>query len=498
MAKIRDIKFIDQHMEKIVLGVCALILVYGVFQWVLSAPLRTEVPKVNGRVVPVAEIDRKLLDRVNQLEQREPPGDPDEKVHDFLGAIGILRKLTDIAAIDNWGDPRPIKIPSKRVKPPEGIRLARIRDILETFSPEFAEIKGARELIDQGDGVDKLAFRGKAEFPLGALLKAWNKECRGSAMDEVHATVLNMEIEKREVLSEGAFGPVTQVSRVQIEEEPIPDVVIPEYDGKNAVAVRKAIYDFSEKTQSRILRPPYWRIWSQEDGKWTTPWIKKAEVPAKKPAPGAPPVAVGAAPAPVAIDDIELWFHDTDVIVQRKYSYRMRIVFASPLYTYDDVVYKGTPKDALVKSISSGWSQWVQTNAIPRTTQYFVTSAQGIAGMGQKMYCTIFTRCLGQVVADKLFHVLPGRIIGGFKDKKIKNPANGKIVLKNVDFSTSAIVVHVDFSRKVPSRVGFREIRELLCLEGGKLVSHIRVKDMPPDDERRKNFDKLQALVDAK
>ncbi len=62
MAKTDEIKFIDQHLEKVVLGVCALVLAYGVFQWVLSAPLRTEVPKVDGKVVPAGELDRKLLD----------------------------------------------------------------------------------------------------------------------------------------------------------------------------------------------------------------------------------------------------------------------------------------------------------------------------------------------------------------------------------------------------------------------------------------------------
>ena len=115
-------------------------------------------------------------------------------------------------------------------------------------------------------------------------------------------------------------------------------------------------------------------------------------------------------------------------------------------------------------------------------------------GGKQQLFCTVFTRSLGQVVAEK-FAVLPGRFIGGNKIKMIKNPVNGMRVRKVVDFSTNAVVVHIDFSRKVASRMGFREIRELLCLEGGKLVSHTLVKDMSPDDKRYKAFKALQALV---
>ena len=509
MARTDEIKFIDQHLEKVVLGLCALILVYGVFRWVVSAPLRTEVPRVDGRVVPAAELDRELLDWADRETQRKPPGGGSPKVYDYAGEIDKHRKPGNIVPIGNWGDHRQVMVPPKRVKPPDNPRLDKIRDILLTFSPVITEVKGARELINKDGGIDKLVFRGKAEFPLGALLKAWNKEFRGSAMDKVLATALNVEIEKREVLSNGALGPVTRVTRVQIPlkegEKPVPEVVIPEYTGKNADVVRAAIQEFSGKTQDRILRPPYWSVWSQGEEAWTTPWIKvETKVPDKKPAPAAPgavpaagaPAARSAAAAPVGqIDDgtTELWFHDTDVIVQRKYSYRMRIVFVNPVYTYDDAVYKGTPKDALVKSIPSGWSQWVQADAIPRTTQYFVTGATAMGGK-QQLYCTVFTRSLGQVVAEK-FPVSPGRIIGGNKIKQIKNPANGQTVRKVVDFSTNAVVVHVDFSKEF-DRMGRRaETRELTCLEGGKLVSHILVKDMPASDPRAKAFKALQALV---
>ncbi len=61
MAKTEEIKFFDQHMEKVILGVCALIMAYGVFQWVLSAPERPEVPTINGRVVASKDLDQELL-----------------------------------------------------------------------------------------------------------------------------------------------------------------------------------------------------------------------------------------------------------------------------------------------------------------------------------------------------------------------------------------------------------------------------------------------------
>ncbi|MDP6544210.1 MAG: hypothetical protein QGH60_09485 [Phycisphaerae bacterium] len=509
MARTDEIKFIDQHLEKVVLGVCVLILAYGVFQWVLSAPPRPEVPEVDGEVVSATEVDAEMRSWAERVEGRKPSGGPLPPVYDYTREIEKHRKPTGIASIDNWGDHRQVMVPPKRVKPPEGIPLKRITDILDAFAPKFTEIKGARELVDERGGIDKLVFRGQAEFPLGALLKAWNKVFRGSAMDEVLATAVAVEIEKREVLSDGTFGPVTRVARVQIPIKagetavPAPDVVIPQYTGENADAVRKAILEFSQKTQARILRPDYWNVWAQVQGvwRWAKPWIKAEEKPAPvAPAGAAPAAGAGAAPA-VAVGNIddgttELWFHDTDVVVQREYSYRMRIVFVSPLYTYDNVVYKGSPKDALVKAINSKWSEWVQAEAIPRTTQYFVTSVQGMAGMGgkQRLYCTVFTRSLGQVVSHR-FAVSPGHIIGGKQDKQIRNPSTGKSELRSVDFSTNATAIYIDFSKKITRLGRPDETRELTCLERGKLVSHIQVKHIPAADARAKAFKMLQALV---
>jgi len=75
MAKTDEIKFLDQHMEKVILGVCALIMAYGVFQWVLSASPRTEVPKVRGRVVAAEDIDQELLSWAQSIQNRQPSKD---------------------------------------------------------------------------------------------------------------------------------------------------------------------------------------------------------------------------------------------------------------------------------------------------------------------------------------------------------------------------------------------------------------------------------------
>ena len=505
MAKTEEIKFFDQHMEKVILGVCALIMAYGVLQWVLSAPERPEVPTINGRVVASKDLDQELLVWAKNTRDRKPSASSNRSVLGY--DVEIARQRTPAApdTIGSWGAPRIVLVPPKRFKPPEGIRLKNVTDILDKLSPQLVEVKGLRELVEQDDGVDKLVFRGKAEFPHGSLLKAWSKVFRGSAMDEVSAIALAVEIERRAVLGDGLFGPSTTVSRVVIPpqagavvREP---VVVPDYDGKNADDVRKAIEAFSGADQTDVLRPNYWRVWSQTKKAYTTPWIKeaappKAAAPTATPAAAPKPVATAAEIATAADDaTTELWFHDTDVVVQRRYSYRMRIVFFSPLYTQDDIVYKGTPKDASVKSIPSNWSPWVTAAAIPRTTQYFLTSAQ-VMGATRRLYCTIFTRSMGQVVAEKKFEATPGRIIGGVISKQIINPTTGEKVAKVVDFSTNATVVHLEFDKKFATKAGRTDsTRELICLEGGKLVSHILIKHMPADDPRSEAYKELQALA---
>ena len=431
MAKTDEIKFIDQHLEKIILGLCAVIMAYGVFQWVISKPQRSEVPEVNRNVVPADEVDQALFDWATIVKQRTPQGPPPGKAPNYEQEIAKHRTPAAAARITDWGDHRRILVPPVVVTPPDPPELIKVQAILDKFAPVFSEIKGKRELTDEEGGVDKLVFRGIGTFPRGELMKAWNKEFRGSAMDAVMDTVLTVEIERQAVLSDGTFGPPTKVGRVKMaadpKAKPAADRVLPEYTGKNADIVRKAIQTFSQGAQNEVLRPRYWQIWSQTTESWTTPWIK-AEVPDEDVAPSA-----AKAPAPAKVDDgvTELWFHDTNVVVQRKYRYRMRLAFINPLYTYDEIVYKGTPKDARVEAIYSGWSQWVLADAIPRTTQYFLTSAQGM-GNKQELKCTIFTRSLGQVVSDNKFVVAVGRMIGGVLPKQIKNPA-GNVVPKVVD-----------------------------------------------------------------
>ncbi|MCP4378128.1 MAG: hypothetical protein GY794_18385 [bacterium] len=515
MAKINEMKFVEQHLEKVVLGVCTLILLYGVFQWGLASSPKSDI-RIDGRKYSAREVDAQLLNWAERLNQREPGGDPDKPVYGYLGEIEKNRKISS-KAIKDWGTPRQVMLPHDTVKAPEGIPLRKIKDILEALAPKFTEIKGARELINKGEGVDQLVFRGRAEFDRGELLKEWNRVFRTSAMETVQAIVFAVEIEKRQVLDDGVFGPVSRVSRVEIQrkegQEEVTDIVIPQYTGKDADEIRTKIQAYSGGTQHRVLNPPYWSVWSPEKEGWTKPWIKEVVVPkgavkaAPKPGvvkrrlPERPAGAPGQRAVPIPVVQVndgitELWFHDTDVNVQRTYEYRVRILFVSPLYTYDDIVYKGTPKDAMVRSIPSGWSKWTPADAIPRTTRFFVTSAQTL-GAARKMHCTVFTRSLGQEVSQR-FEVFPGHIIGGLFSKQIKNPVNQKIGRRVVGFSTNTIAVHANYSRKVAKKIGNRVIRELICLDDGKLVSRILVKDMDPGDERRITYNKLQALVEGK
>jgi hypothetical protein len=497
MAKTDEIKFVDQHLEKVILGLCVLIMGYGVFQWVITAPQRSEVTQVNGLVVPTTEIDSELLVWAQDVKARKPKGPPIVKAYRYDLEIAKQRTPAPAALIGNWGAQRMVMIPGKRIKPPEGVKLATLEDVLLTFSPTLTEIKGLRELINEKGLVDKLVFRGNAEFPRGALMKAWNKEFRGSAMDAVMDTVVAVEIERRLVLGNGKFGPVTKVVRTLRTGEdgiiiPAP-VALTKYTGKNADIVRKAIQTFSMGPQNETMRPMYWKVWDQATRTWTTPWIK-AEIPDEKPAPGAKAPPAKAPPGQVNDGTAELWFHDTDVIVQQKYSYKMRLLFVNPLYTYDDVAFD--KKDALVESIPSEWSQWTQSEEIHRTTQFFLTGAQKM-GRTRQFYCTIFTRCLGQVVSEKT-DVAVGRMIGGVLPKEIKNPTTDGYVSKVVNFSTNAIVVNIDFDKKIVNHMGRPgDTKELICLEDGKLVSRILVKHMPPDSPERAVYENLQAIVDG-
>lgn len=190
---------------------------------------------------------------------------------------------------------------------------------------------------------------------------------------------------------------------------------------------------------------------------------------------------------------VMVWLHDTTPQAGRKYRYRIRMVFISPVVTYAQELQD--PNDAARPTVASEWSSWSQPVFVPHPTRFFVTGAFERRSTAK---VTVFKPSLGQWVSE-VFSVVEGEPIGGRKRVQLINPISREVEERTVDFSTGTMVVGLDFGKKVQKRggLGERETLELLFLDDqGSLAS--RVQEYDQDSQEYKDLrEKAERVAEA-
>jgi len=318
MAKTDSLGLLEQHVEKGVLAVCGLLLLYALVHWLLSAPGRSEVPLVGTdmeRVRP-AKVDAKLLDAAQRFEKRDPHVDL-PPLPPYVERIQSLRRhpFPDGLATNNWGRPRPYADgPRGGPGPTERVRLTELAEAIP--APSVKRAAGFVELLNRSQDIEVTAFHVMLEFARGKLQRRWIEKLRSADIQELSVVVARMDVERKEVLDDGTYGPVEKVllvSKPTLDEdnEVIPEIEIPKYTGSNAEDVRGAVRELgSAQAQERVLRPDYWQVWSGDQRGWVDyedlmPWGAKDVVrpavaarprPKPKPRPTLPPRRVTPGP----------------------------------------------------------------------------------------------------------------------------------------------------------------------------------------------------------
>lgn len=200
---------------------------------------------------------------------------------------------------------------------------------------------------------------------------------------------------------------------------------------------------------------------------------------------GAP--AGGAAPPPMpAVPPLGrlvqgkkvLWFHDVGLDLRKQYRYRLRVVFVNPLYGKQISSVVKNPEDIRTKEVASPWSQWSATQRVPHPTEFFLTGYDSTSGTVQ---VTVFTRHMGRFVRQQ-FNVRRGQSIGRSTQLRVPVPTlDGETAreIRTVDFSTAAVAIEVDFSRKVPSwgDITTTTVALVYLDENGKVRTRVRSRD---------------------
>jgi hypothetical protein len=194
-----------------------------------------------------------------------------------------------------------------------------------------------------------------------------------------------------------------------------------------------------------------------------------------------------ATPVPTLEDQIRdglilFWFHDTSLEGLKVYQYRVRLVLVNPLVGLSDDV--RDPQDAKKALIPTPFSDWSNSISIPQATEFFVTGQSPPQGFA---YVDVFARSLGQWVSRK-FRVGEGMSIGEKISKvKVTSP-DGMPTSMDVDFSTGAVVVRLDFEKTVEKTNLRRATVEMVYLnEKGQLLTRVGLIDK--ESERCKHLE---------
>jgi len=169
--------------------------------------------------------------------------------------------------------------------------------------------------------------------------------------------------------------------------------------------------------------------------------------PAARPKPVvAPPIGVKVMEIPDLAKQMEagkvlIVFHDNTLKLGRFYRYRVRLVLLNPLLTFDSLV-RDPVRDARTKEVRSPWSEWSDEVIVEDPTTFFLTGRLP----PDQVRVTVFTRKLGQTVM-KAFLVSPGMAIGRPATVRLSKPGAAEAADTEVDFSTGAVAVEVDFNR---------------------------------------------------
>ena len=575
---------VERHIEKIILAVCVLLLVYAVFHWGFSSPLVIEViTGSRGRVesAPPDKADPVLLKAAEEIENRSmadrsPPPSP---VPDYAGQLRRLQSPSVPPVQIVISLPPPLPLPGDPNTPLDLAKMG-MKEIEAIIpKPGKPQVMVDREFTQKDpEPVDVLTSHVAATFNWGELVKRLNKALEQTAIFP-EVVVVRVEAQIRERRLDGDWGPervvtMTRIPQTDRDGSEITPPTVPEFDGNNFDEVNGAISDLKEQWQESILQPDYWNIWwtTQE---WNT-WLihlppnpiseriekereeeeeaekaaeraadRSARAPtqrrtgratrdrrtrgrsreeaeyaemarremeaqerfaeemerrargdrgrgrrdtgrgprdrrilrrdsARAPTDVPPPKVPEITPLQEQLEDglLLFWFHHTELEGLKEYQYRVRLVLVNPLITYSGNV--KNDDDAKQPVVASPWSDWSVPFSAPQMTEFFAISPMGSR---RAVRVEVFTRGRGQWV-KKSFLVAEGEMIGGTRSVRVPNPEDGTLESEDMDFSTGAVAVRLDFNKTVKRRKISVKTVEMVYMDAkGRLKTRVAAAD---------------------
>ena len=541
MAKANGINLFERHVEKGVLGVCGLFLIYVLFHWVFSSPRRVEVMTGEGlRTTHVSPdgIDNSLLRAAENVAAWNTQATPTPAtVTDWPKIIDALQRLrkpqeelglpdwiAQMADLANLGDLLDLAVGGPKVTPTgriiiidEKISLA----LLEKLAPPPGKPKvnagrevrkarkaGAEDESDEVEPLEQIVAHVAAVYPLAELKKQWSQKWRSRkpGPDSLEIVVLGAEVVVEESLPDGkSLGPrpakLAALPKLDRKGKVIELPKITLFDGSNREAALKSVKQFERTGMERVAEPDYWDIWDPPTGTWCSwrvhlPHTSVANLaakvgavgPAGRKGAGGPPVTPHPSiEAQIKGGKLLVWAHHAGLAPKHTYRYRVRLKLWNPLYTYD-TEFKA-PADATKLSIYTPLSLPSDPVRVEKGIDFFVTSSSRTT---RALGATVFSVALGQQVSSG-FSIREGALIGeGGQQVEVISPIDGKPLKVLADFATGATAVELHFDKPILLKGRERKTVEVLYLDDdNRLRTCVRAAHLDRDSAQYKRYRQL-------
>ncbi|NBB96343.1 MAG: hypothetical protein GVY16_11475 [Planctomycetes bacterium] len=272
-----DADFVQKHVEKLVLGVCTLALLFSVFHYGVGTPRRIEVG--SGEPVPPGDVDAMILEEAERVDRRIRGYTPKtESVPDFAADLLAMQAepIDGVELVGSMvGTPKAEGIPGVSEQSIELPTLADVKDAMPT--PRQPRSWIGEELVTRGEDdplSEEAVWRAGTLYDFAALREAWAGALRNTIIaPDVVCVGYDLDIQLRN--PDGTWAPAADVVPVRSEAmiHNVPPMPVYDPEAANADEVAARIEQLtsalaSPKWTVYLLQPTWWPILSEEDSNW--------------------------------------------------------------------------------------------------------------------------------------------------------------------------------------------------------------------------------------
>jgi hypothetical protein len=451
-------EMIEAHLEKGVLGLCILALLYAVFHWVLSSPRSVDV--FNGSTtdekVSPGQVDETLYAAAQFIDKRAKDHDvPPMELEDFTERLEWVQNTPFVSDLDVLAG---LMLPPELQKgvtfeAAEYVNLAEMVNRIPETTP--APMVWADWTWYQADNKmqETILATAVAPYPFLELQGLWDTALKNfNTQTRVVVASVDVEAESR-VPGGNWYGVEPQQEVFRGGDWALPQA--PAFDGNNAAAVHKWIETMQKEYQDDLIKPEFYMVYDPEGNDWIS-W--RSRLPEGM----------------VSGNGDELWFHLGALQVGREYRYRYRLNLVNPLFGWPADLGPEDKADAAQATITTPWSDWSDPVAVEDVTRFYIT---GTNRNENQIKIAVVSQKFGQPVTAS-FNVSPGQTIGGSRKMTVKDPLTNEQTEQMVSFDTGCVVVSIDFVKQSYRSGVLKETVELVYLSpDGQLYSRIQWVD---------------------